>query len=193
MRARSSGASSHPHIARLLDAGVTTTGQPYLVLEYVEGVRIDRHAAALRLGIDARLRLFLQVADAVAHAHANLIVHRDLKPSNVLVDPTGAVKLLDFGIATLVNAGSNGEPTTLTLAGGAAAHAGACGTRAADRWTSDDGDRCLFALGVLLYELLVGTASDRVTGGCRTGRDTASDDRTRAATAERCRGALRRR
>ena len=89
MKVRFSARVSHPHIARLLDAGVTTAGQPYLVLEYVEGVRIDRHAAALRLGIDARLSLFLQVADAVAHAHANLIVHRDLKPSNVLVDAAG--------------------------------------------------------------------------------------------------------
>jgi len=149
------GRVSHPHIARLLDAGVTTTGQPYLVLEYVEGVRIDRHAAALRLGIDARLSLFLQVADAVAHAHANLIVHRDLKPSNVLVDPTGAVKLLDFGIATLVDAGSNGEPTTLTLAGGQALtpeHAAPEQLSGGAVTTATD----VYALGVLLYELLVG-------------------------------------
>ena len=149
------GRVSHPHIARLLDAGVTTTGQPYLVLEYVEGVRIDRHAAALRLGIDARLSLFLQVADAVAHAHANLIVHRDLKPSNVLVDPAGAVKLLDFGIATLVNAGSNGEPTTLTLAGGQALtpeHAAPEQLSGGTVTTATD----VYALGVLLYQLLVG-------------------------------------
>ena len=149
------GRVSHPHIARLLDAGVTTAGQPYLVLEYVEGVRIDRHAAARRLGIDARLSLFLQVADAVAHAHANLIVHRDLKPSNVLVDASGAVKLLDFGIATLVDTGPNGEPTTLTRAGGAALtpeHAAPEQLSGGAVTTATD----VYALGVLLYELLVG-------------------------------------
>jgi len=149
------GRVSHPHIARLLDAGVTTAGQPYLVLEYVEGVRIDRFAAARRLDVDARLTLFLQVAEAVAHAHANLIVHRDLKPSNVLVDTTGAVKLLDFGIATLVDAGSNGEPTPLTLAGGLALtpeHAAPEQLSGGAVTTATD----VYALGVLLYQLLVG-------------------------------------
>ena len=97
---------SHPHIARLLDAGVTESGQPFLVLEYVEGMRIDHYAAEHRLDVPGRLALFMQVADAVAHAHANLVVHRDLKPSNVLVDANGQVKLLDFGIATLVASGS---------------------------------------------------------------------------------------
>ncbi len=91
----------HPHIARLLDAGVTADGQPYLVLEFVEGTRIDRYADERRLTSRAA-RLFLQVADAVAHAHANLVVHRDLKPSNMLVTPTAQVKLLDFGIAKLL-------------------------------------------------------------------------------------------
>src|SRR5262245_23346603 len=71
---------SHPNIARLLDAGVTEAGQPYLVLEYVDGQRVDRFAADRRLNVRARLALFLQVADAVAHAHTNLVVHRDLKP-----------------------------------------------------------------------------------------------------------------
>jgi len=149
------GRVAHPHIARLLDAGVTTAGQPYLVLEYIEGVRIDRHAAALRLGIDARLRLFLQVADAVAHAHANLIVHRDLKPSNVLVDAAGDAKLLDFGIATLVDAGSTGEPTTLTRAGGSPLtpeHAAPEQLTGGPVTTATD----VYSLGVLLYELLVG-------------------------------------
>ena len=109
---------SHPCIARLLDAGVTDAGQPFLVLEYVEGTRLDRYAAERELGVKARLELFLQVTDAVAHAHANLVVHRDLKPSNVLVDTGGQVKLLDFGIATLLETGSTGEPSTLTQAAG---------------------------------------------------------------------------
>ena len=90
---------THPHIARLIDAGVTAAGQPYLVLEYVQGEPIDIFCERRALGIEARLRLFLDVLAAVAHAHAHLIVHRDIKPSNVLITPAGEVKLLDFGIA----------------------------------------------------------------------------------------------
>jgi serine/threonine protein kinase len=86
---------THPHIARLFDAGVTRLGQPYLVLD-VEGLPIDGYANAQRLASDDRIRLFLDVLAAVAHAHASLIVHRDLTPSNVLVSHVGVVKLLDF-------------------------------------------------------------------------------------------------
>ncbi len=92
---------SHPHIARLLDAGVRENGQPYLILEYVEGEPIDRYCSSRSLSLPARLRLFATVLDAVAHAHAHLVVHRDLKPSNVLVTSEGVVKLLDFGVASL--------------------------------------------------------------------------------------------
>ena len=130
---------SHPHIARLLDAGVTPAGQPFLILEYVEGSRIDHFADEHRLSIDARLAIFLQVADAVSHAHANLIVHRDLKPSNILVDAHGQVKLLDFGIATLIDSGSAAEP--LTVGGGHALSAGVRRARADFRRERDDGDR----------------------------------------------------
>lgn len=146
---------SHPHIARLLDAGVTPAGQPYLVLEYVDGVRIDHFARDRRLGIPARLRLFLQVAAAVAHAHANLVVHRDLKPSNILVDAAGQVKLLDFGIATLLDEGAAGEPGTLTQAAGRALTP----EYAAPEQVSSGGMNTatdVYALGVLLYQLLVG-------------------------------------
>ena len=93
---------SHPNIARLLDAGVSASGQPYLVLEYIDGQPIDVFADAHRLSVADRLRLILDVLAAVGHAHANLIVHRDLKPSNILVSADGAVKLLDFGIAKLL-------------------------------------------------------------------------------------------
>src|SRR5262249_21010930 len=92
---------NHPNIARLIDAGLRENGQPYLILEYVEGEPIDRYSASRSLTLSERLHLFLAVADAVAHAHALLIVHRDLKPSNVLVTPDGVVKLLDFGVAAL--------------------------------------------------------------------------------------------
>ena len=91
----------HPHIARLIDAGRTGDGLPYFVMERVQGESIDRACAALPL--ETRLQLFLQLADAVAHAHRNLLVHRDLKPTNVLVTPEGVVKLLDFGIAKLID------------------------------------------------------------------------------------------
>jgi eukaryotic-like serine/threonine-protein kinase len=110
---------THPHIARLLDAGVASSGQPYLVLEYVKGEPIDADCDSRRLGVDARLRLFLDVADAVSHAHTNLIVHRDIKPSNVLVAEDGEVKLLDFGIAKLLEEETGfGEATQLTQEGG---------------------------------------------------------------------------
>jgi len=93
---------THPNIARLLDAGVTQAGQPYLVLELVNGKPLDAWCDERKLPAEGRLRLFLQVLAAVSHAHANLIVHRDLKPSNILVTADGTVKLLDFGIAKLL-------------------------------------------------------------------------------------------
>ena len=145
---------SHPNIARLLDAGVTAVGQPYLVLEYVKGLRIDRYAAEHRLSIPARLDVFLQVADAVAHAHANLVVHRDLKPSNILVDSAGRVKLLDFGIATLLADQSTGHQPTVTLTGRALTPEYAAPEQAAGRSVTTATD--VYAMGVLLYQLLVG-------------------------------------
>jgi serine/threonine-protein kinase len=92
-------------------------GQPYLVLEYVDGKPIDQYVPERQLPTDARIQLFLQVLAAVGHAHANLIVHRDLKPSNILVTQDGTVKLLDFGIAKLVDSESE-DRTALTVEGG---------------------------------------------------------------------------
>jgi serine/threonine-protein kinase len=142
----------HPHIAHLLDAGTTDEGQPYLVLELVEGEAIDAYCRRRRLGVAARIRLFLDVVAAVAHAHTHLVVHRDLKPSNVLVSANGEVKLLDFGIARLVEAGETdeaGHPATRALTPQYAAPEQLQGrpiTTATD----------VYSLGVMLYELLSG-------------------------------------
>jgi eukaryotic-like serine/threonine-protein kinase len=152
---------THPHIAHLVDAGVSQTGQPYLVLEHVNGQRIDDHCNERALGIEARLRLFLDVLEAVAHAHANLIVHRDLKPANVLVTVDGQVKLLDFGIATLLQRDGEwghpraAEPSALTRDGGGALtpqYAAPEQVTGGQITTATD----VYALGVLLYVLLSG-------------------------------------
>jgi serine/threonine-protein kinase len=94
---------SHPNIARLIDAGTFVDGRQYLVLEYIDGERIDHYCKSKDLGIASRVRLFLDAVAAVAHAHSHLVIHRDLKPSNVLVTGEGTVKLLDFGVAKLLS------------------------------------------------------------------------------------------
>ncbi len=151
---------THPNIARLFDAGVAASagarGQPYLVLEYIDGVPIDRYCDAHRLSIEQRLRLFLDVLSAVAHAHSNLILHRDLKPSNILVTAQGQVKLLDFGIGKLLaEQDTVASATELTqLAGRAftADYAAPEQVQDGDVTTATD----VYVLGVLLYELLAG-------------------------------------
>ncbi len=150
------GLLADPHIAELIDAGVTKTGQPYLVLEYVEGDQIDRYCDQHQLDTRARARLFLDVLEAVAKAHANLIVHRDLKPSNILVRNDGQVKLLDFGIAKLMEGDQRmAFQTALTLAGGQALtpeYAAPEQLKGEAITTATD----IYALGVLLYLILTG-------------------------------------
>ncbi len=143
----------HPHIARLLDGGVTDDGRPYFVMEYVDGQPIDRYCDAHHLSIDARLDLFVTVCKAVLYAHANLVVHRDLKPENILVTSEGTVKLLDFGIARLLE--EREDRTRLTQAGMRVltpAYASPEQLRGEVVGTSSD----IYSLGVVLYELLAG-------------------------------------
>ena len=147
---------THPNIAHLLDAGVTAGGQPYLVLELVEGERIDRHCDLKRLDVNARLALFDKVLSAVAHAHTHLVIHRDIKPGNILVTQDGTVKLLDFGIAKLLeDEATAGEATELTREGGRVLtpeYAAPEQLRGEAITTATD----VYALGVLLYQLLSG-------------------------------------
>lgn len=150
---------AHPNIARLLDAGIGSEGQPYLALEYVQGIPITDYCQAHGLSVDTRLKLFLQVCDAVTHAHANLIVHRDLKPSNILVTPTGEVRLLDFGIAKLLD---DNEPVPVhprTEVRSFTLHYAAPEQVRGELVTTMTD---VYSLGVVLYELLAGTKPYRL-------------------------------
>ena len=145
----------HPRIARLLDGGITTDGLPYFAMEFVDGEPIDRYCATHALSIDDRLALFEQVCDAVSFAHQHFVVHRDLKPGNILVDADGQVKLLDFGIAKLLDSLGRDTPVDLTRTGmrvmtpEVAAPEQFRGNAVS---TATD----VYALGILLYRLLSG-------------------------------------
>lgn len=163
------GKLAHPNITELLDAGVAADGQPYLILELVEGEPIDVYCDRRALDIEARIRLFLDVLAAVAHAHANLVVHRDIKPSNVFVRNDGVVKLLDFGIAKLLEDETQASGATmLTREGGAALtpqYATPEQLTGGPVTTATD----IYALGVLLYLLLTGSHPAR--GGAQSTAD----------------------
>lgn len=144
---------SHPGVAKLLDGGSTEDGTPYLVMEYVDGRPITDWCEDRQLGVDARLRLFLKVADTVAHAHSALVVHRDLKPSNILVAADGEPKLLDFGIAKLMDAVEDGaDGITQTYRAMTPAYSSPEQISGGRVGVGSD----IYALGVLLYELLAG-------------------------------------
>ncbi len=145
----------HPHIARLLDGGLTDDGRSYFVMEYVDGVPITKFSATQELGLSARLRLFEKVCRAVEYAHRNLVVHRDLKPSNILVTADGTVKLLDFGIAKVL-ADDETPLFTQTETGLMAMtpeYAAPEQVKGEAITTATD----VYALGIVLYELLTGT------------------------------------
>jgi serine/threonine-protein kinase len=150
----------HPHIAQFIDGGEDADGTPWVAMEYVDGEPIDCHADAHKLDWRARVRLFMQLVDAVQYAHRNLVVHRDLKPDNVMVNVHGQVKLLDFGIAKLLDErGGPDGPANPTMAGAMTPHyaspeqvRGEAVTQASD----------LYSLGVLLYELLAGDRPYRI-------------------------------
>ena len=147
----------HPNIAHLIDGGQAEDGTPFLVMEFVDGVPIDRYCDDHTLNVSERLKLFQAVCGAVHFAHQRLVVHRDLKPSNILVDNAGAVKLLDFGIAKLLDATAGdaaGQPMANPTVGNAmtAAYASPEQVKGEAITTASD----VYALGVLLYRLLTG-------------------------------------
>jgi eukaryotic-like serine/threonine-protein kinase len=147
---------THPNIARLIDAGMTPDGDPYLVLDYVDGVPIDQYCDSHSLSITARLNIFMEVLAPVAHAHANLVVHRDIKPSNVLVTESGEVRLLDFGIAKLLESDGQAEADAgFTREGGVAlTPAYASPEQLTGGMVAAASD--VYSLGILLYLLLTG-------------------------------------
>jgi eukaryotic-like serine/threonine-protein kinase len=145
----------HPHIARLYDAGTTETGRPWLAMEQVVGEDIDVHCQTAALDVKQRLRLFLQVAEAVSHAHARLVVHRDLKPGNILVTPHGEVRLLDFGIAGLLADDEQPKAALTQLLGCAVTPDYASPEQLEGQPLTVATD--VYSLGVVLYELLTGT------------------------------------
>jgi serine/threonine-protein kinase len=148
----------HPNIARLYDAGLTTSNQPYLALEYVEGLALDRYTSGTPdrppPDLQTRLRLFLQVLEAIAYAHGKLVLHRDLKPANILVTHAGHVRLLDFGIAKLLDDGRADETRLTELTGRALTIEYASPEQIRGEPLAVTSD--VYSLGVILYELLTG-------------------------------------
>jgi serine/threonine-protein kinase len=150
----------HPGIARLLDGGAIEDGRPFLVMEHVEGTRIDVYARDHALTTAARVTLFRSVCAAVQYAHENLVVHRDLKPANILVTPDGLPKLLDFGVAKLMDPSGPGAATATLFAAMTPAYASPEQVRSEPITTATD----VYSLGVVLHELLTGRRPYRLAG-----------------------------
>ncbi|HEU4786587.1 MAG TPA: serine/threonine-protein kinase, partial [Gemmatimonadaceae bacterium] len=149
----------HPNIARLLDGGATANGAPYLVMELVEGVPVDEYCSARALSVSERLQMFLQICSAVQYAHQRLVIHRDIKPGNILVTADGVPKLLDFGIAKMLDPAGGTKETMLrpfTLE-----YASPEQVRGELVSTASD----VYGLGVVLYQLLTGRLPYAVESG----------------------------
>ena len=172
----------HPNIARLFDGGLTSSGQPYFVMEYIAGEPIDQFCVQSSASIRERIDVFRQVCDAVQAAHRGLVVHRDIKPGNILVQSDGTAKLLDFGIAKMLSAGDVGERTMTGVRLMTPDYASPEQVRGDPISTSSD----IYSLGVVLYKILVGThpyrTGDRIAGAHRACRS-----RPRSRTTEPCR------
>ena len=179
----------HPNIARLLDGGVDAQGAPYLVMEYIEGVPVTDYARTHALDLPARLRLFLQVCDAVQYAHQNLVVHRDLKPSNIFVTADGTPKLLDFGIAKVL-ATTGDDAATQTMARMLTPdYAAPEQFNGGPITTATD----VYALGVVLYEVLAGVRPSRPARPDATGSSRTTEPVPPSAALDRTTGSARRR
>ena len=158
----------HPGIARMVDGGATEEGQPYFVMEYIEGLPLLEYSESHGLSVVERLELFLSVCDAVAHAHQRLVVHRDLKPGNILISEDGVAKLLDFGLARVLQPEDGGPTDDITQAGVpilTPAYASPEQVRGTPYAVSDD----VYSLGVILYELLTGKRPYHVPNDSLTG------------------------
>ena len=140
----------HPNIARLLDGGTTDEGLPYLVMELIEGTPIDQYCEARKLNVNDRLRLFVQVCGAVQYAHQRLVIHRDIKPGNILVTKEGVPKLLDFGIAKILDPAAS--PASTVAGPMTPEYASPEQIRGEPITTATD----VYSLGVVLYQLLTG-------------------------------------
>jgi eukaryotic-like serine/threonine-protein kinase len=151
---------NHPNIAHLIGGGTSAEGQAYIVMEYVEGEPIDHYCDRHRLDVDKRIELFMRVAVAVQHAHRHLIVHRDIKPGNVLVTPDGQPKLLDFGIARVLNPIQDSRRPATRILALTPEYASPEQIRGESVTTASD----IYALGLLLYELLTGARCQDLTG-----------------------------
>jgi serine/threonine-protein kinase len=180
---------AHPNIARLYDAGLTAEGRPFLAIEYVDGRRVDEYCRERQLDTDSRVRLFAEIANAVGYAHAKLVVHRDLKPANILVTSDGQARLLDFGIAKLLDPQVDHASTLTELAGRALTpdYASPEQIRGEPLTIASD----VYSLGVILYELLCGARPYKLKRDSRGALEDAildADPVPPSAVADRTRG-----